>query len=82
MKELEKTAHCTGTFEAPQAAPGYLCFYRSYFEFNVERILPGSAANGVYAPLMPETDGDFILVESKQGGEVASALGSWAVTAP
>jgi hypothetical protein len=82
LKEGETTAGCRGSFESPQAAPGYLCVYRSVLEENVSQLLFAALKYGTLVPPEPGPVGDYIDAQPTHAKQPLVAVGSWAVTAP
>ena len=72
---------CTGTFQAPTAAPGHFCAYIDVVYGDVQPILdpapPPSPTSGLTG-----TMGAMLSIKAHDPNPAAYAQGSWAATAP
>jgi hypothetical protein len=69
---------CSGTAQAPTAAPGFLCVYERFFS---SRVIPITVHNSSGNTNTADPSGAIVLVFNS-GGAVFGSSGTWAVTVP
>lgn len=77
------TVHCPGSFDDPQAAPGFICFYAKVLSEGIGQGPQRKPCTSSPGDLTPDvTSGAIIGFCVNSAGEEASGRGAWAITAP